>query len=143
MAWATVRTLAKVNSSAMIARQPSVPNMSLLTEEKYKRWGWRREAGSRGDERQIGGWGAGRWKRPGRGIRNLVTAYVVAKATSHKGRSLHGWRAGVAARSNALEEGIAFLLFEPFYDFGYVLGAGAGAEEQSVVGFDQDHIVDA
>jgi hypothetical protein len=75
--------------------------------------------------------------------RNSVTAYVVATATSHKGRSLHGWRAGVAARSDASEEGIAFLLFEPFYDFGHVLGAGAGAEEEGVVGFNQDHIVDA
>src|SRR5277367_7124919 len=49
----------------------------------------------------------------------------------------------VAARSIASEEGFEFLLLEPFHDFGYVLGAAAGAEEDGVVGFDQDHIVDA
>jgi hypothetical protein len=43
-----------VKSSAMIARQPSVPNMSLLTEEKYKRWAGRREARKSGRGRQIG-----------------------------------------------------------------------------------------
>ena len=35
------------------------------------------------------------------------------------------------------------VLLEPFYDFGHVLGAAARAEEDGVVGFDQDHIVDA
>src|SRR5277367_6798373 len=43
----------------------------------------------------------------------------------------------------ALEEGFEFLLLEPFHDFGYVLGAAAGAEEEGVVGFDQDQVMDA
>ncbi len=37
IAHATVRTLAKVKSSAITPRQPSVPNLIVLTIEKYKR----------------------------------------------------------------------------------------------------------
>ena len=33
------------------------------------------------------------------------------------------------------------MLLEPFHDFGYVLGAVAGAEQEGVVGFDQDQVV--
>src|ERR1700734_4024295 len=51
MARTTVRTLSKVKSSAMMARQPSVPNVILLTGEKYKRRAWWREAAM-----WCGGW---------------------------------------------------------------------------------------
>jgi hypothetical protein len=42
-----------------------------------------------------------------------------------------------------LEQGFSFLGFEGFDDLGYVLGAVAGADEDGVVGFDQDNVVDA
>ena len=42
-----------------------------------------------------------------------------------------------------LEQIFFALLFEPFHDFADVLGTMAGAEQDGVVGFDEDHILNA
>ena len=42
-----------------------------------------------------------------------------------------------------LEKGAALLFVEPFDDFADVLGAFAGADEQGIVGFDDDKILHA
>src|ERR1700723_3387354 len=112
MARTTVRTLSKVKSSPMMARQPSVPNVILLTEEKYKRRAWWREAVM--------------WERRLCGERQI-------------GGSIRcSWRV-----KRGLKQGFLFFLFEPFDDLGDVLGATARAEEDGVVGFDQNQIADA
>src|ERR1700722_7645071 len=102
MALATLRAFAKVKSSAMMARQPSVPNLIC--------------AGALGATDCI------------------CCAVVIPPRSIREGG---GAKRAAWAR---LQEVFEAALFEPFYDFGDVLRAVAGADQEGIGSFDDDEV---
>src|SRR6266850_909740 len=103
MACATMRAFAKVKSSAMMSRQPSVPNLIEDMKNQYKRSGGERNS-------RIG------WKSK--------------------------WIQQKADLDRPLQKILELLRLQEFNEFGDVLGAVAGDDEERVGGFDDDEVVD-
>ena len=124
----------------MMPRQPSVPNVILSTEEKYKRRFTRREVTICGGDFVTGTKLARSMERV---AWTIGAAGRISVGNPKRAGPFQIRRGDLKSGTTSLQQGFAVLLLEPFNDFGYVLGAVARAEEDGVAGFDEDHVLDA
>src|ERR1700732_4721603 len=115
MACATMRAFAKVKSSAITPRQPSVPKRMEVIEVKYTR---RDPAGNRPDE----------------------TKKQIPRYAREDQEPAHCWG---ATRRSRLQQIFALLFFEFFNNFADILGAFPGADQQGVRSVDDYEVTNA
>src|ERR1700736_1680000 len=98
---ATLRTFSNVKSSAITPRQPSVPNLIVLTVQQYMRSRWKRKVGLGKNELRIGfGWG---WLMANCSVPRLMTPLWI----DHKFQKVAIWISYVNAGASSLAAALA------------------------------------